>query len=126
MKRDWELVRKILLAIEELEDIEEFHHFKNGVWSFSGDYEEFSQQQVLYHVVLLINEKFIWGTLDGNEIGEIYGLTWKGHEYAEKLRSYPRWEKIKEEIKKKGLDFGADTIMDLIRKGIGSIGEEGA
>jgi len=127
MRRDWELVRMLLLKVEESDDIEEFLGYENGEWRFSGDYGSFSQNQILYHVILLINEDFIWGNLDDddNDIKDIYGLTWKGHEYAEKLRSSPRWEKIKEEIRKKGLDLGTDTIMGLIRKGIGGIGEEG-
>lgn len=49
------------------------------------------------------------------------GLTWKGHEYAEKLRDNERWEKIKRYISEKSLDLGSDTIMSLVRRRINKI-----
>ncbi len=118
MKRDWDLIRNILHKIEDLKDLDDFLVFSKEKGMTEVNIDGYDQDLLSYHLVLLIDAGFIRGETQGNEINDIYGLSWKGHEYAEKLRNNTRWEKIKKDIQDKGLDLGTDTIMDLLRSAI--------
>ena len=41
------------------------------------------------------------------------GLTWKGHEFLDTIRSKSVWEKIKSAALEKGLELTFDTIKKL-------------
>jgi hypothetical protein len=79
MKRDADLIRDILLSVE------------NGHADIKSKITD--QDIINYHLHLMIDG----GLLNGQEINEgqwrIYGLTWEGHEVLELIRD--RWETIK-------------------------------
>ncbi|MDX2463886.1 MAG: DUF2513 domain-containing protein [Porticoccus sp.] len=121
MKRDWDLIRRILLEIENSPDMDTFLNFSESGYLYTDNLKDYEKEQIIYHIQLLINAGFISTNADLYGEQEITGLSWKGHEYAEKLRDTARWEMIKSYISEKGLDLGSDTIMSLIRKGINKI-----
>ena len=108
MKRDMDLVRKILLEVE-------------GV-SFEGGWidlqiEGYSENEVSYHVLLLAeaglieaidlstNTSFAWAPKR---------LTWNGHEFIEASRDENRWEKAKTIMKEKAGGFVYDVLKTLL------------
>lgn len=121
MKRDWDLIRRILLEIENSPDMETFLNFSESGYLYTDNLKDYEKEKIIYHIQLLVNAGFISTNVDLYGEQEITGLSWKGHEYAEKLRDTARWEMIKSYISEKGLDLGSDTIMSLIRKGINKI-----
>ncbi|PCJ92428.1 MAG: hypothetical protein COA46_04260 [Porticoccaceae bacterium] len=121
MRRDWDLMRMILLEIEDSKDIDTFMNFSEKGYLYTDKLKEFDREKIIYHIQLLISADFISTNSDDYGEKEITGLSWKGHEYAEKLRDSERWRKIKLYVSEKGLDLGSDTIMSLIRKRINKI-----
>lgn len=91
MKRDMDLVRQILLAIEASpEPTLPQHPVITGV----------SESDVIYNIMLLKQA----GLIDGNDfraMGQpmpVYisiGLTWAGHEFLDAARDESRWAKAK-------------------------------
>jgi hypothetical protein len=121
MKRDWDLIRDILIEIENAEDMDAFLNFSENGYLYPESLEKYGNEKINYHLQLLVNADFISTSDDDYGEKEMSGLTWKGHEYAEKLRDNERWEKIKIYISEKSLDLGSDTIMSLVRRRINKI-----
>ncbi|MEI6841653.1 MAG: DUF2513 domain-containing protein [Methanomicrobiales archaeon] len=91
MKRDMDLVRKILFAVENSPE--------EGIENFT--IEPFSREQIIYHIRLLQDAELIEGTLVGSDNAGIlrYGIdrmTWAGHEFLDACRNEGRWIKAKE------------------------------
>ena len=99
MKRDMELVRKILFKIEETVD---------NVAKFNIEIESYTMEQVAYHCSILYEGGYISNYKAQYADGGIYSfsvgrLTWEGHEFLDKIREDTIWNKTKETIKTKGL-----------------------
>ena len=81
MKRDAELVRKILLAVENLPD---------GQFLSQMDFPEYAPGLVAYHILLLIDADYLKvilsAGLDGVRDIKVRELTWKGHDYLDLIR----------------------------------------
>jgi hypothetical protein len=133
MKRDWDLIRDQLLAIEEGRD------FRTAVIGIAGDPEpewkdgqteaEFkavfdehkaAEERILGHLQLLLESGYIDGVTVGRSLsGEYYyavsrpRLTMAGHDLLDTIRSRPLWEKITSTAKTKGLELTADVIKAL-------------
>ena len=97
MKRDMDLVREILLRIEDApgfapKDIEVDGH---------------SEASVAYHIYLLIDAGFVEG-IDttrmgsGGPTGLARRMTWEGHEFLDAAREPERWGVVKKMIGKIG------------------------
>ncbi|MGP9592975.1 DUF2513 domain-containing protein [Halomonas sp. AOP42-C2-25] len=91
MKRDWELVRKILVQVEELDSSEKSLK--------PSDFEGHLSGVVSYHMSILKDAGLIQATCFQPLSGELSctatGLTWDGHEFLDKIRSDTTWGKIK-------------------------------
>jgi hypothetical protein len=107
MKRDMDLVRKIVFAMEEHP-----HGFAPDDLTFEG----YSREQVGYHLYLMIQA----GLVDGEDAstrefespqGFASSLAWQGHEFADAARSDTIWNKAKEQVKEK---VGGVTLALLI------------
>lgn len=97
MKRDMELVRRLLISIEE-QPLEER-------WSVP---KELEQNIANAHLELMEQAGLI--TLSASRtsvIALIYDakITWSGHEYLSAIRSDTVWNKVKDGVKEKGLQF---------------------
>ena len=105
MKRDLNLVRELLLLIEENDG--------QGALKLPEDY---NKKIVAYHLSLLgqagyVVEKVQWA---GDEpIWITASLTWEGHEFLDSIKNDNIWEKTKEGIKIKGLEVGSVPLEVL-------------
>ena len=109
MKRDLDMIVKILLAIEEAPPAMGWH-----------DFGEDASEELSYHIKLLHDAGLI-DAVDKSSMGRFEwrarDLTWTGHDFLDKARSASWLEKIKSRAEEEGLDL----IVAGIKYGIGSI-----
>ncbi|MDO9453367.1 MAG: DUF2513 domain-containing protein [Stagnimonas sp.] len=118
MKRDMDLVRAILLELEQ-------HKHGNAPDNFA--LEGYPEEQVDYHVYLLMQAGLVEGhTADvsgsPSPIGVPHNLTWTGHEFIDNAREANIWQQAKEVMLKAGTgSFGVwqSVITDLVKKSVG-------
>lgn len=103
MKRDFDLIRLLLIQIEGEEKV---------------NLSEYTEDQIKYHKALLIEA----GLADGNiryssrknsEIPDkvyIKRLTWEGHEFLNKARNDSTWEKAKKHVINQSLSLSFDAL----------------
>jgi len=106
MKRDWDVIREVLLEVEALSDDE-----KDGFVYKQGDGDIKTE-----HAILLWRAGYI-GAIDGADLDGIGlvspELTWAGHDLLDTLRSKPVWERIKSTAKEKGIELTFDAVKAL-------------
>jgi hypothetical protein len=116
MKRDMDLIRKILLAIEA--------HPNPCSWDVPLDFPDYSEKEICYHVNLLKEAGLIVADIKVALSGDIYckanSLTWDGHEFLEAARDDSRWEKVKSLVweKTRSLPFEvlkAGLVKEMLR-----------
>jgi hypothetical protein len=109
LKRDLELIRKMLLAVED------------APTGFAPElkFEGYTPSQVGYHAYLLIDA----GLARGSELthmqspgpeARITSLTWEGHEFIEAARDPSRWQKAVAIVKDKGGSVTLDVLKQLL------------
>jgi hypothetical protein len=101
MKRDMDLVRLILMQMEDDEA--------------PADMSTYSEDQILYHCGLVIQAGLVEGKVVEDNQGNIRGaamqrLTWAGHDFLDAARNDAIWKKAREKIVSIG---GAWTIEIL-------------
>ena len=109
MKRDMDLIREILLKVEEL-------YVDTAIYDLTID--GYDMATVAYHCKLLHNAGYIFDYKAQYASNEIYtfsvgALTWTGNEYLEKIRDNSRWGKIKNTLIQKGLPFTIDMVKSV-------------
>jgi hypothetical protein len=90
MKRDWEVIRNLLLLIE------------SSPGSLSSRYDQafdlIESDVFAYHCWLLIDGGFATGSAgyksNGTPSGNIQGLTFKGQDFLDLIRDESRWEGV--------------------------------
>jgi len=112
MKRDWELIRQILIKLEELPEQEGR--------LMPGEVEGYDWQVVSYHIKLLHEAGLIEASavraLGVEPLYYAKTLTWLGHEVLDSIRKASFWNKIKERIRQRGLDMTMDILKDVARE----------
>ena len=106
MKREMDLIRLILLEIEE-------KYRSTTLFNISVD--GYDKETVAYHCKILFDAglisdyKPIYG---GDELYafSVSSLTWDGNDYLEKIRDNSQWKKVKDIITSKGLPVIIDTV----------------
>lgn len=106
MQRDWDLVRKILLAVEAQETVTG----RVEPTSIQG----YDQEKVVYHMIIMSEAGFI-RVRESKSINQPaycigLSLTWEGHEFLDNIRQDNLWQKVKGTVKDKGLDLSFDVI----------------
>lgn len=109
MKRDMELCRKILFAIEEQYVDTALHNLK---------IPEYTMEQVAYHCKILkeagliTNYKALFASnhIVGFGVGS---LTWEGHDFLDRIREDTIWNKTKGLIKNKALPMTLDVVKEI-------------
>lgn len=106
MKRDMELIRKILFKIEDTVD---------NVVEYNLEIEGYTLDQVAYHCSILHEGGYIYVYKGNYAGGGLYSfsvgrLTWEGHEFLDKIREDTIWNKTKDTIVEKGLPFVFDIV----------------
>lgn len=110
MKRDMDLIRKILLAMEEKPD-----GFFEGRLVIDG----YSSNQIGYHVYLMMQAGLVEGadatTMDSSSPVAIPTcLTWYGHDFLDASRDENRWTKAKQMAAKLGSGVTFDVMKTLL------------
>jgi len=112
MRRDWDLIREILLAVENGWDgawddakAERLHHVAP------------SADAVAYHLRLLIEARLI-DAIDRNTTGEdsfiVRRLTWEGHDFLDAARDEPTWKQAKAVVAKETGTLSFDVLKALL------------
>lgn len=108
MKRDMELIRKILITLEESEQTQGWVPLK---------FEGYSDDQISYQVKILAEQGII-GATDcsnmNNFAWEAKGLTWDGHDYIEAIRDDGRWQKAKDWVENAGKILTMETLKQAV------------
>ncbi len=109
MKRDMDLVRLILLKIEE-------EYKSTALINLSID--GYDMDTVAYHCNILHEAGFVSNynaNYAGNKlyIFSVGALTWDGNNYLDKIRDNSTWKKIKDIIAQKGLPLVVETIKTV-------------
>lgn len=111
MKRDMELIRKILFAIEDK---------YIDVWLSNSDIpiDGYDMKIIGYHCAILHDAGLVADYKGQYGDGELlhFGvgrLTWDGHELLDKIKSDTVWNKTKDTITKKGILFVLDAVKEI-------------
>ena len=109
MKRDLDLIRKMLLAIEDA---------PSG-WAPELKIDGNTDTQIGYHSYLMIDAGLAHGH-DVSELGSeapnsmISNLTWAGHEFADAARDETLWKKAMGIVAEKGGNITLDIMKQLL------------
>jgi hypothetical protein len=110
MRRDLELIRKMILAIEDA---------PSGWAPHPLQVEGYSDTQVGYHAYLLIDAGLASGqdTTDSGSAGPeafISRLTWAGHEFADASRDETRWKNATGVVREKAGTVTLAVLTQLL------------
>jgi hypothetical protein len=109
MKRDMELIRKILLFLEA-------RPFPKA--ELDLPIEGYERDVIRYHVLLLAQASLIDYEPEKTKTGRIIkahalGLNWAGHEFLDTVRSEKVWKKLLKYAKDKGGSLPFDLLKSL-------------
>lgn len=112
MQRNWDVIRRILLAVEALpgpDDEINSEHF-NGL----------APPVAAYHMRLLMDAGLAEGggraSVPGaDEWRFINSLTWAGHELLDSVRRDSVWNKVRTIARNKGVDLTFDVVKTLAK-----------
>lgn len=116
MKRDPDLIRNILMAVEAADK-----EIKKGSLSFPG----YTPDQIDYHVEILCDAGLIDATYQrtfGSSFWMIRRLTWSGHDFLEAARNDTIWNKAKARMEEMGgfvLELAKPLMIEFIKQQIG-------
>jgi hypothetical protein len=103
MKRDFDLVRAILIQLENEEEV---------------SLSEYSEEQIKYHQALVVEAKLADGnahyaSTHHSEIPAgviLKRLTWEGHDFLDNARNKTIWNSAKQIIKDKGATLTVEAL----------------
>ena len=108
MKRDWEVIRGLLIKIEQAQE--------GDGYTFELPIVKQEEKIQQYHIELLLDAEFISGipafSFSHWELLNVK-LTWKGHDLLAHIQSSSIWEKIKEKAVDKGFDLSFHAVMKI-------------
>jgi len=108
MKRDFELIRKLLLCVE----------------GESVDLSSYTNDQILYHKALLLESGLAEGpkphyaSRSSSEIPDkviVRKLTWAGHDLIDGIRDEDRWKKVKKWLKDTGKIITLEALKEAVK-----------
>jgi hypothetical protein len=122
VQRDMDLVRDILLRIEQdpkYDGTAEFYYETPEDFGIDGQ----TIDEVSYHLALLIQEGFIDGAVTSVVPMQIIRkLTWRGHEFLDNIRDPDIWDKTKLRIlglKSVALSLVVEVAKAEVKKRLG-------
>lgn len=117
MRRDWDLARRILLAMEAQETARGELH--------PDQVQGYDAEIVSYHIRLLRDAGLIEAECSqalGARLSCIAtSLTWTGHEFLDAIRRDTVWHRVQGLVRERGLELSFDVITSAARAVIGSI-----
>lgn len=104
MKRDMDLIRALLIAVEGATE---------------PDLSKWSEEEQLYHSVLLIESKLVHGfTAEGGDgspvAAKMLRLTWEGHEFLDAARDETVWKKVRDKLEAVGTNVALPVLTSLL------------
>ncbi|OHE31902.1 MAG: hypothetical protein A3K40_01410 [Syntrophobacterales bacterium RIFOXYC2_FULL_60_23] len=109
MKRDMDLIRENLLAIEAYPE--------SDAYDLNLSFPGHSEDEVSYHCRLLLDAGMIDAkclqAMEEPDEWAIQGLTWAGHEFLEASRDDSRWNKAKKILSEKTGSLFRNTQVDF-------------
>jgi hypothetical protein len=107
MKRDWDMIRDILMAVEELQP-----NALLTLDSFPAD----KHSEVSYHLEILEEGGLLRGKIHKTPGGSphtfhLIRLTWAGHDFLESIRSDSMWKEIKDFLDSKKIGPNVESIL---------------
>lgn len=109
MKRDMDLVRKILFYIEE--------NYRAGLGIINVKIDGYNNNVIYEHCKLIFQAGLIQSFDECSTMSScefmVGNLSNAGYDYLDKIRENTIWNKTKEIIKKKGLPMIIDTIKTI-------------
>ena len=117
MKRDMELIRKVMLEAEKTKDPNELVDPK---------IEGYNETEISYHIALLDDAGLLHGQ-DRSAIGVFRWsagtLTWAGHEFVEAARDEDVWKEARAVVEKSGngvvFEVLKHALMSVLKKRAG-------
>ncbi|MTJ13019.1 DUF2513 domain-containing protein [Anabaena sp. UHCC 0187] len=111
MKRDWNLVRQILLQAES---------YSPGVYIESFTCEGFDEATIIEHIEIMIESKLLDGEIDKTQAGTsgflVHKITWEGHNFLDNAKNDTIWKKVMAEAKEKGTSTSFVVLNGLLTK----------
>lgn len=111
MKRDFNLIRSILLDVEKKLPEEALSKFT---------YEDYEKTIVAEHVRLLIEAEYLEGAVakKGHQCRSfiIYRLTWEGHNFLDNAKNETIWKKVMADAEDKGMSLSMSVLNRLLGK----------
>lgn len=118
MKRDLDLIRKILILLNE---------YEYGRAPSELKVDGFTDEQIGYHCYILKDAQLI-RAVDTTELGSSsptalpLGLTWEGHEFVDNAQNENFWVQAKNKIKGIGgtvsLSILTNTLTNIIKEAL--------
>jgi hypothetical protein len=112
MTRDWEIIREILVRLEESDT-------PNSTVNMN-DFDNIEEQNVAYNIRLLRDERCIEASILESSTGDnqiaaaiARRLTPKGHDLLDSIRNESVWNQTKDKFKSKGLDMTVDLVISV-------------
>ena len=121
MRRDLDLIRKIILAVEAL---------PGGSLNQELKLDGYTREEVGYHSYLVVDSGLALGEdvgfmEDTSPIWQISQLTAAGHDFADSARNDTTWNKAKGLLMDKGGSFTIEIVKELLTRVVkGSLGLE--
>ena len=100
MKRDMDLLREILLQVETREPKQPLEVKIEGR----------DRQEIVGHVHLLQEARFVEASFTGGPTAIVHRLTWDGHEFLDAVRDSTVWAMVKKKLKKVGGTASVDIV----------------
>lgn len=109
MKRDMDLVRLILLKIEE-------EYRSTAIYDL--EINGYDMETIAYHCKIMYEAGLIAdydASYGGDELCDfvVSSLTWEGCDFIDRIRDNSFWYKTKEAVKEKGLPLIIETIKSI-------------
>lgn len=112
MKRDMEMVRRILLEIEETGACDYDFAIRKFMETHEQPTPEENKAQAIkeYHYKLLVRTGWIQESSTGLWIE---GLSWEAHDFLDTIREDKRWNRVKKYVKDRGEDITTLPLSTL-------------
>ena len=109
MKRDYELVRKLLFFLEAKPTPETVE---------CPEVEGYSELEIKYHLLLLAQAKLIDYEPELTKTGRIirvlaFNLSWQGHDFLDAVRNEQVWSQVNAQASEKGTALPFDVLKTL-------------
>jgi len=110
MKRDFDLIRRILSDVEDAPPLKGSRDFQ---------YQGYDDDVVTEHIELLIEAGFLDGHvsrfLGGGGSARVSRLTWAGHDFLDAMKDESIWSKAKENVLKPVGGVAFDVLLDWLK-----------